>query len=630
LITKLGINEEFTMKYKLILGVWIFLAVVTSGLMGDESPKNLRLLTTDFHGSVGGASRTEGIAPLAVHFSADLNRSTALKQDYHNLNYSWDFGDAGAGNWSNSGRSKDMALGPVAAHIYESPGTYTAALTVRNSAGSVVESASYQIHVIDPDSYYSGLATTCVSDTAHGDFTGAPTGARQVTTDDLSTITQYAGTGRRILFHRGSSWTTSGLDFPDSSGPVTLGAYGSGSGSDELGLYSNAPRITVTSGNFCDLNDKQDWRFMDLRFVDSTRSNGTFGGVFNFQKILFLRLDIDGFSSGIGWSHWNNDSQLMTIDEMFISESHISDVDNNGLYVGGERIVLLGNIVENSSTSHVVRVWQAYKGVISHNRFSGSSTDNSNGRHALKLHGPGYSSFGGVNEYGTPVPSSGLLENLTEFVVVSDNTFGSSGPWPVAIGPQDALTDAELKDILFERNRIIADLGKTSPKAVQVSLNIWAQYVSVRNNIFDGTGGDSSYTSIMVSRRGAEPPPTGIKIFNNTIFRSDNTSGYYRRGIELGSSVTNTQVKNNLISFPGATVPTYSVIDNSSGAEISYNFMTDSAGFIDQGNPSPLLRSFDLTATSPVINKGTDVLVYDDFLGDSRTDSQYDIGAFEY
>nr|HPL18813.1 PKD domain-containing protein [Spirochaetota bacterium] len=573
-----------------------------------------------------GASRTSGVAPLSVHFTAGFSGTTPAARDFHNLDYTWDFGDPGSGRWGTSGKPRNIAKGPVATHIFEAPGIFIVKLTVKKGSATV-NSKTFKIEVHDPDSVYSGVKTTCVSDKANHDFTGCPAGARNVATDDLNDIPRYVKAGTRILFRRGSSWTTEGISFPPNAGPVTIGAYGTGTGRDSSGIYNNAPLITVKGGSFCKLDNIQDWRITNLRLVNNERTGGPFGGAFNMQRILFQRLRIEGFSVGIGWSHWNNDRNLMTIDQMVLSDCDLKNADNNVVYAGGERIALLGNTIQNAMTSHVVRIWQGYLGVISNNIISGSSIKDDTGRHALKLHGPGYSSFDNAREYGPPAVSTGLLEHRTEYAVISDNVFGSSGPWPVMISPQDGFTDSLMNDIIFERNRIITNFGKKSPRDVSVALHIVARNVTVRNNIFNGTGSGSDYTAIEILSEGKQPAPLGVEVYNNTIYRADNNSGNGRYGIIVRKTARQTIVKNNLISFPNSRVPKFAISNSSSDLIEQKNLLTNTPGFIDPNNHKPLSANFNLQSGSPAINAGDTVPVFEDIDNNVRPIGNYDIGA---
>jgi len=334
------------------------------------------------------ASRSTGVAPLSVHFTAGFTDSSPTERGFHNYDYSWDFDDSLSGNWGTIGKSKNEAKGPVAAHVFESSGSYTVTLTVRDGSG-VIDTRTFEIIVTDPDIVYSGT-TTCVSSTA--DFVGCPTGANQVTTDDLTTITGYADAGERLLFNRGSSWNSGALDFPNNAGPVSIGAYGTCSSPDSLGICSNAPHITVTGNWFINFNNKQDWRISDLYFTGSGAS--AIDGLIDVQKILMLRLKVTGFGVPVGNGHWKNYPDDL-IDQIMLVENDISGGATNCVYIGSERIAIMGNKIYDADDSHVLRVWQSYLGVISHNIISGASINSVSGRHALKLHGPPESGIGG-------------------------------------------------------------------------------------------------------------------------------------------------------------------------------------------------------------------------------------------
>ena len=570
-------------------------------------------------------NRTSGVAPLCVHFTVDYPGDGEAARDFHLYDYEWDFGDPGSGTWGTDGKPKNSATGAIAAHVFESPGTYRVWLTVKDK-GEIIKTDWSTVVVANPDEYYAGTKTVCVS--TGTDFTGAPAGADcRGSVSDLSSITSLATAGKRILLCRGDSWTvTSNLSWPNSAGPVTIGAFGPGGIQNELGIYSNAPKITVTSGRFMLLDDKQDWRIMDLHLVNDIVTDGaqlSFEGSYNMQRDLFLRLKLEGFENTLIWGHWNNDSRLMPIDQMAVVSCDLSGGNVEVVYIGGERLAILGNDIRNAQKSHVARIWQAYKSVISDNKMSGSSVASAEGRHALKLHGPGPGSA-----LGTPTVGSETLQHRTDFVVVSDNVFGSSGPWPVAIGPQNTNFAEEISNVIFERNRISSAFGAGTNK-VDVALFAWCSYSTIRNNIFDGTGSGVDYLAIAVERRGIEPAPTAVSVYNNTIYRSDNTSGTSRIGIRVGSPSSGIVVMNNLVSFPSATVSIAALQDLSGSAQAGGNVLTSVPGFIDPDDASPLARDFRQAKGSPGINQGATVPVYEDFDGGPRPIGLYDAGAFE-
>src|SRR5689334_2721318 len=79
-------------------------------------------------------SQTTGVAPFAVHFSTVGTTSTLTDHPFEELEYCWEFGDSGpsAGTWATTGKSKNDARGPVAGHVYETPGIYDVTLHVRD------------------------------------------------------------------------------------------------------------------------------------------------------------------------------------------------------------------------------------------------------------------------------------------------------------------------------------------------------------------------------------------------------------------------------------------------------------------------------------------------------------------
>src|SRR5688500_18060079 len=82
-------------------------------------------------------SRVSGVAPLAVFFETTGTTATATAKPFHELAYCWDFDDPEAGVFGPSGLSKNMARGPNVGHVFESPGTYTVAVSARDSVGRV-------------------------------------------------------------------------------------------------------------------------------------------------------------------------------------------------------------------------------------------------------------------------------------------------------------------------------------------------------------------------------------------------------------------------------------------------------------------------------------------------------------
>ena len=566
------------------------------------------------------ASSSAGVAPLLVHFNADIASSTDSNRSFHDYEYRWSFGDPASGSWSTSGQSKNEDKGPVATHVFESPGSYTVQLTVWDGSQSVA-SRSFTITVQDPEQIFAST-TTCISPSSLANFTGCPAGANQLVTDDLGNVASLATAGSRVLLQRGASWQLdSAISWAWSdAGPVHIGAYGNCTSPDSQGICSNAPQVTINGDfSFLSLERKQNWRLSDISFTSSSEQAGVLGGAINIRRFLGLRLKSEGFRVPLGWSHWRSSDSDMGQENGLVS-CRVNNAYMNGMYVGAERLVLLGNVIANASQSHACRVWQAYLAVISHNQFSGASLDNSAGRHALKLHGPAEDLIGNYSQSG-----HGGLRFRSRFALVANNVFGSSGPWPVALAPQDSLHDERLSDIIFEKNRLIAQYGGQSVTAVQVSALFSGHYLTVRNNITDGSAAANGYTGLYVWHRGIEPAPHAIHLYHNTIYRNDASSNG-NTGIRVVADATATVVQNNLVAFSADSSRETLLQDDSGQAQASHNLLSNSPALMDADNSSPLSRDYSPTSASPALAQGTSVPVFDDFFGNSRG-ATIDLGA---
>ncbi len=579
------------------------------------------------------ASRTSGVAPLAVFFDALDTSVNGVSQPFHDLDFEWCFNDPAAGQWvpemPDSGRrdSRNRDKGAVSAHVFTAPGTYTVTLFVRGHSGLIGQhQAAITVH--DPDLIYSGTDTVCICDTTTNDFTGCPPGAAQVATDNILDIQNHISTGRRILLHRGSSWTTSGyVHHSNIQGPVTIGAYGPCISPDDRGICQNAPVIhlagSAQAGLFSMYNI-DDWRIQDLHITGDTVRQGALTGATDIFRLLLFRLWVEGFQVPLGASHWDTDGH----DQIMLISSDVSGGDLNQVYIGSRRLVIMGNDLRDSNESHVLRVWQAFKGVISHNVLSGSSLQSQSGRHAVKLHGPSQEVLANAGN------GEGGLADPTRYVVVRDNIFGGSGPWPVAIGPQSSVADERLSDLLIEKNYFIPAYGSQSccSSPVQVALYISADQVTVRNNVFDGVGSSQYYTAVNLLRRGIEPMHTGIQLYNNTIHKSDLLSGYTScTGFSVSDTVSGTIIRNNLAHFPQNTTSVTLISNSSADLVADHNLLTNTPGLADPDHMNLLMRDFRLLPSSVARNTGTGVPVFDDRAEKRRPLlNEYDLGAYEF
>jgi len=166
-------------------------------------------------------SRVSGRAPLMVFFDATSTTDTDTSKPIHHLTYCFDAGDGNQDRYALAGHKttpKSTFCGaPLYAYVYETPGTYTAALNVRGADGDVAV-RSVQITVSD----YTPAQTTCVS--SSGNFSGCPAGAARVVSADYNA---NANRTLRVLYRCEESFSqTRTVDFTTDG--AFIGAYNDG------------------------------------------------------------------------------------------------------------------------------------------------------------------------------------------------------------------------------------------------------------------------------------------------------------------------------------------------------------------------------------------------------------------
>ncbi len=572
------------------------------------------------------ASRTSGVAPLSVFFDSGFISSTETERPFHDLKYTWDFGDDPSTKWAVestsdiSGLSKNEDSGPVAAHVFEASGDFTVVLTIENTLG-VTTTDSIVINVSDPDVSYDGTKTVCIGDSGSNN-TGCPTGADYIATDNILDIRTHIGTEKRILLHRGSSWSASEtvLAIDNVAGPVTIGAYGDCINPDNRGICENAPVINMgVVANFISLNNSSDWRIQDISLVGDKQWNSVISSVQDLESVLLLRIKSEGFDTPVAIGFYDTDGH----DQVSIVDCDIYDAGALGMWIGSERLSIMGNRVRWTTGEHNIRIWQAYYGVVSHNVLYESE------KIGLKFHGPSEERVAKTGD-----DDEKLLDNRSENIVISDNIIGNTYVLAMTVGAQNDQTDERLNEILIEKNRFLSGYGlvKNTENRLSTHLSIYSSNVTIRNNVFDGTGSPSYVAAIAVDQYGSPISPTNVNIYNNTIYYGTSSPSPNYNGMYI-YDVINMQIKNNLVQLPSGSTNASFICTVCSEVTVENDLTTDSPEFIDPTNANYLLRNFDLQSGSPAINYGVSVPVLDDILGRDRpdpTDDILDVGAFEY
>ena len=508
-------------------------------------------------------SRINGVAPLSIFFDASCTTANATAYPFHELEFQWDFGDRTNGNlnlsppvggtstWNTGsnagGNSRNAATGPEAAHVYETPGTYAVTLTATDGTQQVSNSCA-QIVVQDPDIIFAGTNTICVAATSLpvAGSDGCPVGANTAQQPNFATaISSYAKTGKRVLFKHDDTFTETASAIIASTGPGTIGMYGSGAKPIIHSSGTSESNAVIRLGAPSTLT-MQDWRIMDLE-IDGQSISGQVGIDENgdADQITLLRMNIHNigdavfFNGGIVNLDWRLDNQTHMYDQITIQDGNFHTFLNGyGFFIFANHFAAMGNYLDDATAAqHVFRIMHTFNGFISNNTI---------GHPAL-------------TKQTFTLRSTSSLTNImngpatyTQAVVVSDNKFiGGLSNQPVTVGPSTSTDVANFKDIIFERNWYTG----AGAACCAGMLTIEAQDMTVRNEVMDITGAGSLQLGINVeSATGNSPASNNVRLYNNTIFSNDAADFFAMETQTLGASpAKNITAKNNLGYAPNGT-----------------------------------------------------------------------------
>jgi hypothetical protein len=429
------------------------------------------------------ATRLSGPAPLAVQFDASATTAASGDLPFHQVTYQFNFADDRGQTWAQSGLPKNVQSGgPIAAHVFDQPGTYPVRVRATAANGAYSERV-VTVTVQDPNTFYAGASTVCVS--SSGIYTGCPTGALQQATlpSPLS--------GKRVLLRRGDTFPSISLRNTDTN--FQIGAFGTGAkpivGGVSAGMVGGVASW-VNDFTVMDLNigsgtvniDATATRFLlyrnDIKTPGSTSAMVNIGTAATYYQA-------NGSGSVPSSMPWPR--------EVFLVENDIQGVVSStarpNLVVMGHfyKSALMGNIIDRA-TEHSLRIWAASKTLISHNLIGGNHYAASlpGIRGAVKIHSGGTQPF-------TPL-IAGSATPATSQVIMSNNVIGSTtypGSFLSGFGPQnaDAGTVEGLEDCIAENNTYVRGAYTSS------ELQIRGRRMSARGNTVRG-GGTPNISSI--------------------------------------------------------------------------------------------------------------------------------------
>lgn len=552
-------------------------------------------------------SRSTGVAPLAVTFDALGTTAPAYTSlPFSEIYYAWTFGDpAGGATWAYGTRPgvnlKNEANGPVAAHVFETDGSYTVTCwAFYLDSGGVLRSgsATTSITVTNANTVFSGTNTICISQNSLPvvGVNGVPVGSAVQQVPNWSTVQTLAQTYKRILLKRGDTWVV------DSA--VTFGASQAGAGI--IGAYGTGAKPIVQTSDITPLRfnaSANDWRVVDLTVTSTDPVISTNGGIVVFDAVNTLLLRTDVNRCGRLVLEVQNATGYYVVDCLIGPASangaasinlYLSDTDNAGVL--GSRFT--------GGRDHGLRIGGTAKSVFSNMRVDAGRPAS----HTVTIRG----------KSDVPTPWNGLW---TENVVFSDNLLEAvlDSLASLALKPTNPDYAERLRKVIVERNRI------TSLNCENIFAHV-GEELTIRNNIL--STGYSSSISIGGTSNVGSPLPSSGWIYNNTTYKPDNTYGTSFTAVLMTTSVTGYVVKNNIGYAPGSTSPTmfsgsavegvnYTQSNNSSDAQV-----LSTLPFV---NASPVVAA-DFAPAGYAVNGGAWVPVYKNYLGATNS-APREIGA---
>lgn len=393
-------------------------------------------------------------APGAVFFDATgTTHSDGSIAPWKDCGYHFDFGyddPSTPGTWVYTGKPKGNHIGfPLAAHVYETPNTYTASVRAQDPNG-IKSDKRVTIVVQDPEVYWTTGGRTTVY-MSRASYTAWPTWTSNT----------------RYMLEAGQDWTALGAININSKQQVCVQKWGVGANPlcSALRVDNQTSASVPTTGaniQFIDVNSTSSLATplcsTDVLYLRCSAADVTAGGLIN------------GRVSAYPAQNWLRPARTFyvdcPIDELLLDYPYFTET---------YQLVFMG-FTSARPQEHGLRLQGCQYGIVAHSRF---------------LDGKATKSSITIRGNGTGIASRSALESPTpanRYVFCSDNYLGATddfGTWPLHFSPENTSSPGTSRYCGAERTRY-AD--RASNTGVAWSSARGQSHIIVRDEIYDRPG----------------------------------------------------------------------------------------------------------------------------------------------
>ncbi len=384
------------------------------------------------------ASRLSGPAPLAVQFDAiGTTHDDSELDTFRELGYHFTFGDAASGTWKHNNKPKNSQVGgPIAAHVFESPGTYLVQVRAQDADGNYSDE-SVQITVTDPNTVYEGTKTVVIS--TNNNTAGAPAGAELLTNQSEWPAWE---SGKRYLLMSGQDFTSFGDLRIFRTQDIQIGK--NGSGSDPIVKQIDVDRGSAPATNWS----------KRVVFSDLNAENGRVTIPNSSEDIYIIRGTNIGISVGSSVKGWVSDKATQEQMDNLIWPENIFMYESTSVnaWILSKGFNILGSEMLNPR-EHNIRTAYIVRAVIAHNLLYNAART----KHNIKIHSEGL-----FEKEDEPLVKNSL-GGASRWIVVADNVLGNGAAqpngWSITVKPENNIKGQGVQDAIVENNNFLSDFN---------------------------------------------------------------------------------------------------------------------------------------------------------------------------